>query len=280
MESYANKGGRENDKKGVIAHFKFLTEYHITSDREVFLAALVKNIPDSKSIGYAGFLTKQALKENLKHNIFDQNEAGDPQSFNISAAELLSVTEKAIGLCHGQVLAPPSHIFLFPTFSEFVRENMDGVTGYTPHRNTLLIFMSPKKTKSWKRALTEAICHEFMHAVMDNHYERKTLLDDLIFEGIAESFVSALFGVRVNSPAQALSPRKTLQWYKKLAQHLKATNLYYPVFLEGKEYPLWAGYAIGYRVVEAFRKKHPAITWNDIIRMTPEEIHAKSWFGK
>ncbi len=244
------------------------------------MAALVKNIPDSKSIGYAGFLTKQALKENLKYNIFGQNETGNPQSLNISTAELLSVTEKAIGLCHGQVLAPTSHVFLFPTFSEFVRENMDGVTGYTPHRNTVLLFVSPQRTRSWKRALTETICHEFMHAVMDNHYERKTLLDDLIFEGIAESFVGSLFETRTNSPSRSLSQKKALHWYKKLEKYFGTADLYYPVFLEGKEYPLWAGYAIGYRIVEAFRKKHPAITWNDIVRMTPQEIHAKSGFGK
>lgn len=280
METYMLKGIQENNKEGVIARFKLLTEYPITSDREVFLAILGKNISESQKIGYAGFLTKKDLKESLRYNIFDQNEEADSQSFNISAAELLAVTEKAIRLCHSQVSAPPSHIFLFPTFSDFVREKMDGVTGYTPYRNTLLLFVSPRKTKSWKRALTETICHEFTHAVMDNHYERKTLLDDLIFEGIAESFVGALFGVRLNSPSQALSPQRASNWYKKLTKRFKSTNLYYPVFLEGKEYPLWAGYAVGYRIVKAFRKKHPAITWNDIVRMTPQEIHRMSGFGK
>lgn len=280
MKSHTIQGIRENTKEGVIAYLKFLTKYPIPSDREVFLTALVKNIPDLKSIGYAGFLTKKDLKESLMYNIFDQNETVGSQAFNISTTELLSVTEKAIRLCHGQVSTLPSHIFLFPTFSDFVREKMDGITGYTPYRNTLLIFISPQKNKRWKRALTETICHEFMHAVMNNHYERKNLLDDLIFEGIAESFVSTLFRVRVNSPSQALSPKKTLHWYKKLAKRFKSTDLYYPIFLEGKEYPLWAGYAVGYRIVEAFRKKYPAITWNDIVRLTPQEIHLKSGFGK
>ncbi|OGI15070.1 MAG: hypothetical protein A2878_00570 [Candidatus Moranbacteria bacterium RIFCSPHIGHO2_01_FULL_54_31] len=280
MKSYTIKEIRGNNKEGIIAHFKLLTEYPITSDREVFLAALVKNISDSKNIGYAGFFTKKDLKESLRYNIFDQNEVAGSQSFNISTPELLAVTEKAIGLCHSQVSAPPSHIFLFPTFSNFVRKTMDGVTGYTPYRNTLLIFISPQKTSSWKRTLTETICHEFMHAAMDNHYERKTLLDDLIFEGIAESFVGSLFKTRTHSPSQALSPKRALNWYKKIAKRFKSTDLYYPVFLEGKEYPLWAGYAIGYRIVEAFRKKHPELAWNDIVRLTPQEIHRMSGFGK
>lgn len=280
MKSYTIKGIRENNKEGVLARFKLLTEYPITSDREVFLAALGKNISESQKIGYAGFLTEKDLKESLRYNIFDQNEVAGSQSFKISTMELLAVTEKAIGLCHSQVSTPSSYIFLFPTFSDFVRETMDGVTGYTPYRNTLLLFMSPRKTKNWKQALTETICHEFMHAVMDNHYERKNLLDDLIFEGIAESFVGTLFGVRMNSPSQALSPKRALSWYKKLAKRFTSTDLYYPVFLEGEKYPLWAGYAIGYRIVEAFRKRHPESTWNDIVHMTPQEIHRMSGFGK
>ena len=157
---------------------------------------------------------------------------------------------------------------------------MDGVTGYTPYQNTLLIFVSPEKTKHWKQALTETICHEFMHAVMNNYFERTTLLDDLIFEGVAESFVGTLFGVSANAPSQALSQKKALVWYHKLVKYLKDTNLYYPVFLEGKKYPLWAGYAIGYQIVETFRKKYPETTWNQIVRMLPKEIHTRSGFGK
>jgi uncharacterized protein YjaZ len=213
-------------------------------------------------------------------NVFGSGGDSNPQPFMINTKDLLLVIKYAIRLCHQHVSTHPTHLFLFPTFNHFVKEKMGGANGYTPYKNTILLFVSPQKTKNWKQALTETICHEFMHAAMDNHYKRQTLLDDLIFEGIAESFVASLFGVKPHIPSQVLTKEESISWYHKLKKHFRSTNLYYPVFQEGKDYPLWSGYAIGYHIIEAFREKHPNIAWNEIIHLTPKEIHIKAGYGK
>jgi uncharacterized protein YjaZ len=277
METYKITGVKRNGKVGLLAYFKPVINYNFnTLDQESFVKTLASIIPNSRSIGYAGFSRKEYLKDTLCYNILDPDHNVTPQSIKTPLTEILPALQKALDLCYHHISASPVHIFLFPTFSSFVKETMNGVSGYTPYKNTLLLFISPQKTKEWKQALIETICHEFMHAVMNNYSERETLLDDLIFEGIAESFVTSLLGKQPHLPSQSLIKEDALQWHQKLKKHLSRNDLYYPVFLEGKDYPLWAGYAVGYYIVEAFREKHPEVTWDEIVRLNPREIYLKA----
>jgi uncharacterized protein YjaZ len=268
----------KNSKKITIGSLHLFTEYSPSLVTKKLITSFLRDIPHSKGIGYAGFGKKEYLKDSLLYNIPANDDKSIP--FEISTKKIISVIEKALHLCHKHVTTPPTTIFLFPTFSDFVKDKMGGVSGYTPYKNTLLLFVSPIGTRHWERALTETICHEFMHTVMDNHYERKDLLDDLVFEGIAESFVSFHFGERPDMPSQALSEKEALEWYRKLKKRSRNTKLYYSVFLEGKEFPLWAGYAIGYRLFETYRSKHRKVTWNEVVHLTPREILVGSGFGE
>ncbi len=270
---------KKNGQDVAIGALNLFTKYDTSLSVDNIIDRFLNEIPHSESIGYAGFGEQQYLKDSLLYNISDPNQ--DPSlvsTFNIPEKELIATVEQALQLCHEHIETPPTNIFLFPTLSAFVQEKMGGVSGYTPYKNTLLLFVSPTETEHWKRALTETICHEFLHTVMDNFYERQNLLDDLVFEGVAESFVSFLFGERPDMPSQALSQGDALEWYRKLREHFQETDIYYPVFLEGKDYPLWAGYAVGYRLVEAYRKRYPETSWNEIVRLKPEEILAGSDF--
>ncbi|MDD5084297.1 MAG: DUF2268 domain-containing putative Zn-dependent protease [Candidatus Moranbacteria bacterium] len=260
----------------IIGTLNLFTEYDPSLNVEGLIDQFLEKIPHSEDMGYAGFGEKEYLKDSLMYNIPANDDQKNIQSFSIPFQEIVPIIEKALDICHKYVDTSSTNIFLFPTFSDFVKEKMGGVSGYTPYKNTLLLFVSPTKTLHWERALTETICHEFMHTVMDNHYERANLLDDLIFEGIAESFVSFHFGERVDMPSQALSEQDALEWLKKIKEHFSSTELYYPVFLEGKEYPLWTGYAVGYRLVEAYKKQHSQLTWNEMVRLTPKEIFSES----
>ena len=281
MQTHTITGTQKNRKSGNIGTLRLFTKYDPTLDNETLIENFVKEVPHSKAIGYAGFTEKKHLRDNLGYNIPDfENAASKHQAFSLSEPELLRTIEEALRLCHKNVSTSPSNIFLFPTFSTFVKEKMGGVSGYTPYKNTLILYLSPQETERWKEALTETICHEFMHTVMDNHYERKNLLDDLVFEGVAESFVSFLFGVKAHMPSQALPFKEALVWYEKLKKRFRNTKLYYPVFLEGKEYPLWAGYAIGYQMIEVYRKQHPDISWDILVKLTPKEIHQEAGFEK
>lgn len=278
MQTYPITGTQKSGKSGNIGTLRLFTKYDPAIDNETLMKSFVKEVPHSKAISYAGFTRKEHLRDNLAYNIPDAN--AEHQTFSIPEPELLRTIEEALRICHENVSTSPTNIFLFPTFSNFVKDKMGGVSGYTPYKNTLLLYISPQETDRWKEALVETICHEFMHTVMDNYYERKNLLDDLVFEGVAESFVSFLFGVKAHMPSQALPLKETLAWYQKLKKRFRNTKLYYPVFLEGKDYPLWAGYAISYQIIEAYRKKHPDTTWGTLVKLTPKEIHEEAEFGK
>ena len=281
MQTHAITGTQKNDKPSNIGVFRLFTKYDHSLDNETLIKGFVKEVPYSKAIGYAGFTKKKHLHDNLTYNIPDfENANAQHQAFSISEPELLHTVEESLRLCHKNVSTSPTNIFLFPTFSTFVKDKMGGVSGYTPYKNTLLLYVSPQETDRWREALTETICHEFMHTVMNNHYERKNLLDDLVFEGVAESFVFFLFGVKTHMPSQVLPLKETIAWYHKLKKRFRNTKLYYPVFLEGKEYPLWAGYAIGYQIIEAYRKRHPDISWDTIVKLTPKEVHKETDFWK
>ena len=281
MQTHTITSTQKKGKLGNIGTLRLFTKYDPKLGNETLIENFVKEVPHSKAIGYAGFTKKEHLVDNLTYNIPDfENANVQHQAFSLSEPELLRTIEEALRLCHKNVATSPTNIFLFPTFSAFVKDKMGGVSGYTPYKNTLLLYVSPRETGRWKEALTETICHEFMHTVMDNHYERKNLLDDLVFEGVAESFVSFLFGVKAHVPSQALPLKETIAWYHKLKKRFRNTKLYYPVFLEGKEYPLWAGYAIGYQIIEAYRKQHPDMSWDTLVKLTPKEIHEETDFGK
>ncbi len=281
MQTYPITDTQKSGKSGNIGTLRLFAEYDPAIDNETLMKNFVKEVPHSKSIGYAGFTKKEHFRDNLAYNIPDfENANAEHQTFSIPEPELLRTIEEALRLCHKNVSTSPTNIFLFPTFSTFVKDKMGGVSSYTPYKNTLLLYVSPQETDRWKEALVETICHEFMHTVMDNYYERKNLLDDLVFEGVAESFVSFLFGVKAHMPSQALPLKETLAWYQKLKKRFRNTKLYYPVFLEGKDYPLWAGYAISYQIIEAYRKKHPDTTWGTLVKLTPKEIHEEAEFGK
>lgn len=272
---------KKNGRDAAIGTLSLFTKYDTSSSADNIIGQFLEDIPHSESIGYAGFGEQQYLKDSLLYNIPDPNQDLSPVSaFSVPEKELLTTIEQALQLCHEHIETPPTNIFLFPTFSTFVQEKMGGVSGYTPYKNTLLLFVSPTETEHWKRALTETICHEFLHAVMDNFYERQNLLDDLVFEGVAESFVSFLFGERPDMPSQALSQEDALKWYEKLKKYFQKTDLYYSVFLEGEDYPLWAGYAIGYQLIKAYQKQHPETSWDEIVRLKPEEVIEKSGFGE
>lgn len=267
-------GGRKGGRK-IATVYSFLDYPIDRKNHRLATQRLAKLVPRSKHIGFAGFSERKWLAATLLYNIFgEKNLRG--QKFQISKDEILTVVSDSIRLANQRLRGKPTHVFLFPTYSSFVNKRMGGVSGYTPYKNTLLVFISPQTNKRWKGALTETICHEFVHGVMDNYYERQNLLEDLVFEGVAEYFVSQLFGLKKHLPATALTKKECRQWLTKLKDKLDARDLYYPVFLQGGDYPLWGGYAIGYRIIESFMKNHPDTSFERLVRMTPQAIFQKS----
>lgn len=273
----------------VIASVYFYTDYDKktakTADR--LLNAVVDRVLFNPKISYAGFSTKKSLRKHLKFQIFGENKKFSKGHFPlilINENEILRVIKNALKKSFSVLKSDPIWIFVFPTFNPFVKKKMEGVTGSSFWKNTILLFVYPK-VKRWQTPLIYTIAHEFTHSVELKYFpisSSTTLLDALIFEGRANNFAALILKCKPRLGARVLDKSKSKKIFKKIQQKnlLRSTSrkLYYSVFFEGKKYPFWTGYALGYQIVKSFLKKHPKMKKEKIIKLPPKEILEKSGF--
>ena len=154
---------------------------------------------------------------------------------------------------------------------------MNGVGGFSPWRNTIYLFLfKTKPVSKWYSTIKEVFCHEYAHAYALNFSERKTLLDDLIFEGLAEHFMEAVLKTK-SKLGHVLKKQDVLRFLKALIPKFNSRNrsLKSAVFSQDKKYPLWAGYSIGYHLVQLYlgQYKRRLIPWKEILKSSPREIY-------
>lgn len=236
---------------------------------------MLDQISDDPDIGFAGFRYKDGLREHLKWELDEIKDTG-----HIDENKTKLIIEKTIKKCLSVVnAAKPVHIFIFPTFSEFVKEKMNGVTGYSPWRNTILIYINP--VNGWDISLKNAICHEFAHAIAQNYNELRTILDQLVFDGIAEHFREAVVGGGRAPWAQALTEDEAKKILGEIRGLLDSDDnkVRREIFYGAGRYPLWAGYSIGYYIADSFLKSQESTDWNGILKISPERIFEESEFS-
>lgn len=272
----------KNKSKLIAQLYLFLdVNFSIFTNKENVASSILKNIKNS-SIGYAGFKSKNNLCDYLIGAIFDPKEKDIPKisKYNFDTEKITEIIKDTIKLCHKTIESNITNIFVFPTFDNFIKQKMNGAFGYTPYKNTILIFLNPKNRK-WKKALASTIAHEFSHSLVLNYNIWETLLESLIFEGLAENFKEKI--IEGKSPwVKALSPGQSKKIFLSLGNKLnsKDYNLYRSVFLENTEYPLWTGYSIGYYIVRSFIKINQNLKWSEIMKLNPKDILKKSNFIK
>src|SRR3989344_2497505 len=119
-------------------------------DKEKFVNLIIDNIPYSKENGYAGYISKNALKQFLTWSVYGIKQKELWKSINVKEIKQII---KDIIIKYKSVINKDITIFIFPTLVPFVIEKMDGVSGFTPWKNTIIININP--TNKWKNALKE-----------------------------------------------------------------------------------------------------------------------------
>jgi uncharacterized protein YjaZ len=274
----------------IIANIYFYTDYgrQAAKDADKLLDTFMSQIFFNPKIGYAGFRTKKLLRKHLDFQIFGRkNKEGSKGSFSpfpFSERDILRVIKNTLPKCLIRLHSKSTWIFVFPTFNLFVKKKMKGVTGSSFWKNTILLFIHPK-IKNWQNPLIYTFIHEFTHSIENKYFpisSSTTLLDNLIFEGRANNFVTSILTCKPCLGAKALNKTQCKKILRKLQEknllYSKSKKLYYSVFFEGKEYPLWTGYAIGYQIVKSFLRNNKGLTWEKILRLRPKEILKKSGF--
>ncbi|MBI3190400.1 hypothetical protein HYZ41_01710 [archaeon] len=251
----------------------FIYTDKFSNDSKGFIRIVLDSIPYYNDIGYAGYRSKTLLKKFLPWFIFGKEQI---KWKNIEESEIKKIIEKTLELCKPFIKNNYIRIFVFPTVNRFVIERMNGVGGFSFWKNTIILTVYP--SSNWKRTLKETVCHEMAHALSLNYVERKTLLDGLVFEGVAEHFREYVAGGKRAPWSGSLSRKQALEIFTDIKGKMKSTkySTYSDVFYGAGKYPLWAGYAIGYYIVEDYLKKQEKVDWIKILKTRPESIMKKS----
>ena len=260
--------------------FLFPPEKSLRGD---ILATIAQNVKWSKKIGFAGFLKKVELKGYLSGK-FSGDLSGYKKMDTQTESKIKQVVFSTIKKC-SQLLptsVEPFFVFLLPWFGSKYDKMFKGVTGFTPYIGVLHIFLTPQKFSL--NSVKETVAHEMNHAIFFHYHKSmissQTLLQTMIFEGLAENFREESVGGKTAAWSSALNVQQCKKYLTDLSPSLSSRDysLYRRVFFGDKKNKRWAGYSIGYRIVKAFRRKYPDLTWEQIMEMKPEKIFKMSSF--
>ncbi len=263
----------------LIGYVYFILNYNPRlSDRKSFVAKLISDVHET-TIGFAGFKSKKYLQQYLQFQLFDDEEYGNLPKYNFDKKKILQIIEDTLLKCHNKLPAKPTRTFLLPSFNSFVKNEMNGVGGFSPWKNTILIDINPS-VKNWETTLKNTIAHEYNHSVVYNFHKWESLLDSLIFEGFAEYFREQVVGGERAPWAKAVSRKECKKHFFKLKEKFNSKNhqLYREIFFGSEKYPLWLGYSLGYQIVKSFLSKNKDESWIDIVKIKPKDVLKQSNF--
>ena len=140
--------------------------------------------------------------------------------------------------------------------------DLHGVGGFTAGAGKIWLTILPEG--DWTDWLTYGIAHEYHHSVwMAAPRELSDMADYLVFEGQADSFARLVDPQRQAPWTNALvAPQERAAW-QLMERHIGATDaetMRALMFGGVDDVPRWAGYTIGFRMVQAFLGAHPELT--------------------
>lgn len=239
-----------------------------------FLEELILSLPSYKQLG---FLKPDYLRDNLKsHVLGDTKDSIKPIWMN--AAGTANIISRSLEAAYSKLpFAGSVEVYVLPTYNSFITRKMGGVSGFTPGKRVIFIYLNP--SGKWRRRLAETAAHEFVHTISYKNHKWQTLLDTIIFEGLAEVFTSKVLKFPASPWSKALGREQAKTIVRKIKPVLKSKNQkeYQRVFFDNKEFPLWTGYALGSHIVREFIKNNGE-GWNDLLKLKPAAVLKKSRF--
>ncbi|MFH1650339.1 MAG: DUF2268 domain-containing putative Zn-dependent protease [Candidatus Woesearchaeota archaeon] len=248
---------------------KLIIKCYLAEPHSDYLETTTNKIQEEREIGYAGFRSRSDLAQWLG---FWLNGESLTKYHAPDEKEVKVCIKKAFERCNKLITSEVIHVFVFSTSSSFVTKYMNGVSGYTPWKSTILVALNA--VPSWQYVLTATIAHETVHAIALNKLKRTTLLDDFVAEGMAEAFREHILKDGQSVFSKAVSKTKSKKIFSNVKNSLAepSDNIYGEIFFGTGKYPLWAGYSIGYYIVKDFLKNTGMSNWRKIIMTPPEKV--------
>ena len=256
--------------------FFFLKISRNVKNKQDFVRLLIETMQKDGSIKCAGYIKKKDLYKDLLRNIGNGNvtpyRSISPEQKQAIKKTIYEMMEK----CHRTLAHPdlPIFIFVYPWFPKvndrvLFRGIMAFAAYYTVH---LFIDLNAYNQKSLKQTLA----HEWNHLIFYRYHPKTKykLCDHIIMEGLAEVFREELIGGKPAPWALALTKKEARKQFELLKHKLntKSKKIYRGLFFGNKKHKRWTGYSIGYRLVKEFRKKHPKLCWEEILKTKPEDV--------
>ncbi len=202
---------------------------------------------------------------------------------NANKNEIEEAIHKSINKC-SEYLKDDSITFYVqpPNISRSeILNKMGGVTGMTVGGKHILITVDTD-VNGWKDGMEYCVAREFLHSYWTNtHYDstfKWTLLRYLAYEGKADIFAKKLYPTAKAPWTSALDEPKKVELWKKITPRLHTRNFFFipEVMFGSKEYPLWSGYTLGYKMVEDALKSQPNLKLEEWVALDAEKLRDMS----
>lgn len=166
----------------------------------------------------------------------------------------------------------------------FVKKKMNGVNGWTYGAGKIIIQINP--VPGWRTRVPYIVAHEYHHSTWTSqHYpadSKEDLLDRLIFEGKADSFAHVVYPSIEVPWVNALTPEEERVQWEEMLRFGSTTDPLVKNSLMVGEYegtPTWAGYTIGYHIVQSYLTSHPEVSIQSWTALPADEILHQSGYG-
>ena len=245
-----------------------------------FVDYYLQDMKTDSSIDYAGYLSEDDLRRDLKFHIgeADPKKSSEYQLTSDEQNRISKIIENCVDRCNEEL--PHNHfpifVFVFPWFSK--NEEYDffhGTMGVAPFFQSMHLFITPHVFT--EKSLAETIAHEYNHLVFQDYHglsDQNTLLDHIVMEGFAEVFREEVVGGKPAPWSVLLTRREAEKKLKELESlyEVKGFGIYSDIFHGSDMYPRWTGYSIGYRLVKDFRAKNFNMKWKNLMILEAKEI--------
>jgi uncharacterized protein YjaZ len=232
---------------------------------------------DNKSIDYSGYADVDLLKQGLLDHLGD----GDVKQYKSISKDqkndIETIITETIEKCNGKISVPTKNfIFIHPFIPDEDDKIFDGVTAVAVYSCVFHLYINLDQYT--KKSLENTVSHELNHTIYYyNHYDnfnKYTLLDEILLEGLAENFREQYFDKNITPWAGAFEKDDALQVVKNSVNLLDSvdSDLISKFLFGGDNLIRWAGYSMGYWLVKEFIKKNPDISWNDLMKLKPNDF--------
>ena len=163
-----------------------------------------------------------------------------------------------------------------PEYKEIFKSYGIGLIAITVGTGKIIVSINPT-IDNWQQLLPYALAHEYHHSVWTSrNFETAdfTPLEYIILEGRADSFAKELFPNTIHPILNTLSKEQENRIWNliKPEMNIRNSELNDKISYGTKEIPTGSVYAIGFSIIESFKKNNPHIDDKELIDMTPEQI--------